>query len=156
MVVAAHPAEGADGRLYEALQVLRDRQVALDGERSDPLRLALENLPPASEHGHVGALAGEGLGDRETHAGRCAADDRSPAGEPELRFRVASANDFPTASGLASSASGYAALALAVSNPTVLRLFEITKLDSTFDIQPTRQAALERVQAAGGSSDGAP
>jgi anti-anti-sigma factor len=46
-------------------------------------------------------------------------------------------------------------LALVVSNPTVLRLFEITRLDSTFDIQPTREAALERVQAAG-SSDGAP
>ena len=48
-------------------------------------------------------------------------------------------------------------LSLVVSNPTVLRLFEITKLDSTFDIRPTRQAALERVQAgAAGSSDGAP
>jgi anti-sigma B factor antagonist len=47
-------------------------------------------------------------------------------------------------------------MALVVSNPTVLRLFEITKLDSTFDIQPTRAAALERVQGAAGSSDGAP
>jgi anti-sigma B factor antagonist len=47
-------------------------------------------------------------------------------------------------------------LALVVSNPTVLRLFEITKLDSTFDIQPTRAAALERVQGAGGSADGTP
>jgi len=47
-------------------------------------------------------------------------------------------------------------LSLVVSNPTVLRLFEITKLDSTFDIQPTRQAALARVQAAAGSSGGAP
>jgi anti-sigma B factor antagonist len=48
-------------------------------------------------------------------------------------------------------------LSLVVSNPTVMRLFEITKLDSTFDIQPTREAALARVQAAGAaSSDGAP
>jgi len=47
-------------------------------------------------------------------------------------------------------------LSLVVSNPTVLRLFEITKLDSTFDIQPTRKAGLARVQAAAGSSDGAP
>ena len=47
-------------------------------------------------------------------------------------------------------------LALVVTNPTVLRLFEITKLDTTFDIQPSRAAALERVQPAGGSSDGAP
>ena len=46
-------------------------------------------------------------------------------------------------------------LALVVTNPTVLRLFEITKLDSTFDIQPTVEAAVARVQA-GGSSDGAP
>jgi anti-sigma B factor antagonist len=48
-------------------------------------------------------------------------------------------------------------LSLVVSNPTVLRLFEITKLDSTFDIHPTRDAAIERVQAGGAvSSDGAP
>jgi anti-sigma B factor antagonist len=48
-------------------------------------------------------------------------------------------------------------LALVVSNPTVLRLFEITRLDSTFDIQPTREAALERVlPQAGASSAGAP
>ena len=48
-------------------------------------------------------------------------------------------------------------LALVVSNPTVLRLFEITKLDSTFDIQTTREAALARVGAGvADSSDGAP
>jgi anti-sigma B factor antagonist len=46
-------------------------------------------------------------------------------------------------------------MALVVCNPTVLRLFEITKLDSTFDIQPTREAALARVHA-GASSGGAP
>lgn len=37
-------------------------------------------------------------------------------------------------------------LALAVSNPTVLRLFEITRLDSTFDILPDRGAAIDRVR----------
>jgi anti-sigma B factor antagonist len=48
-------------------------------------------------------------------------------------------------------------MSLVVSNPTVLRLFEITKLDSTFDIQSTREAAVGRVQSgAAGSSDGAP
>lgn len=47
-------------------------------------------------------------------------------------------------------------MSLVISNPTVLRLFEITKLDSTFDIHPTRAAAVERVQAGAGSSDGAP
>jgi anti-sigma B factor antagonist len=39
-------------------------------------------------------------------------------------------------------------LALAVSNPTVLRLFEITRLDATFDIQPTVEDALRRVREA--------
>ena len=38
------------------------------------------------------------------------------------------------------------ALALAVSNPTVLRLFEITGLDDTFEILPTREEALKRVR----------
>ena len=38
------------------------------------------------------------------------------------------------------------ALSLAVSNPTVLRLFEITRLDSTFDIAPTRDEAIARVK----------
>jgi anti-sigma B factor antagonist len=48
-------------------------------------------------------------------------------------------------------------MALVVSNPTVLRLFEVTRLDSTFDIHPTREAALARVYAAGGTNgDGAP
>lgn len=47
---------------------------------------------------------------------------REAAGQPALRFRVESANDFPTSSGLASSASGYAALALAVSAAAELDL----------------------------------
>jgi len=52
-------------------------------------------------------------------------------------------------------------LALVCTNPTVLRLFEITKLDATFDILGDRAAAIARVTraqdaAAGGSSAGAP
>jgi anti-sigma B factor antagonist len=52
-------------------------------------------------------------------------------------------------------------LALAVNNPTVLRLFEITRLDSTFDIYPDRDTAIERVRRGqgatnDGSSPGAP
>ena len=49
-------------------------------------------------------------------------------------------------------------LALVVSNPTVLRLFEITRLDSTFDIASSRDEAISRVQSngAGGSAEGAP
>jgi hypothetical protein len=49
-----------------------------------------------------------------------------------------------------------------VSNPTVLRLFEITRLDSTFDILPDREAAIARVRRgqgaveADGNAGGAP
>jgi anti-sigma B factor antagonist len=43
-------------------------------------------------------------------------------------------------------------LALVVSNPTVLRLFEITRLDSTFDIAPTRGDAIARVQRTTGAA----
>jgi anti-sigma B factor antagonist len=53
-------------------------------------------------------------------------------------------------------------LALVCTNPTVLRLFEITRLDSTFDIQPDVESAVASVsnrsggQTAGGSTAGAP
>ena len=39
-------------------------------------------------------------------------------------------------------------MALVCTNPTVLRLFEITRLDATFDIQASRKDALTAVQAA--------
>jgi anti-sigma B factor antagonist len=49
------------------------------------------------------------------------------------------------------------AMALVCSNPTVLRLFEITKLDTTFDIHAELEPAIAAVQAAAGGSDtGAP
>ena len=52
-------------------------------------------------------------------------------------------------------------MALVCTNPTVLRLFEITRLDSTFDIHDTRDEAIASVAdgydgAGGGSSAGAP
>jgi anti-sigma B factor antagonist len=47
-------------------------------------------------------------------------------------------------------------LALVVSNPTVLRLFEITRLDSTFDIAPTRDEAISRVNLDGTNGDAPP
>jgi anti-sigma B factor antagonist len=48
-------------------------------------------------------------------------------------------------------------LALVCTNPTVMRLFQITSLDATFDIFEDRAAAVAHVtQAADGSSDGAP
>ena len=40
------------------------------------------------------------------------------------------------------------AMVIACANPTVLRLFEITKLDSTFDIVPDRDAAVARIRQA--------
>jgi anti-sigma B factor antagonist len=48
------------------------------------------------------------------------------------------------------------AMALVCSNPTVLRLFEVTRLDSTFDIHAELEPAVAAVQAAGGSDSGAP
>ena len=52
-------------------------------------------------------------------------------------------------------------LALVCTNPTVLRLFEITRLDTTFDIRPTREEAIASVRGdyddgGAGSSAGAP
>jgi anti-sigma B factor antagonist len=47
-------------------------------------------------------------------------------------------------------------MALVCTNPTVLRLFEITRLDSTFDIHAELEPAVQAVQAAGGSDSGAP
>ena len=46
-------------------------------------------------------------------------------------------------------------LTLVCTNPTVLRLFEITRLDSTFDIHAELAPALALVQA-GGSTSGMP
>jgi anti-sigma B factor antagonist len=48
-------------------------------------------------------------------------------------------------------------MALVCTNPTVLRLFEITRLDSTFDIHTDVEPALAQVQSeAGGSDSGMP
>jgi anti-sigma B factor antagonist len=48
-------------------------------------------------------------------------------------------------------------MALVCTNPTVLRLFEITRLDSTFDIHADVEPAVAQVQAAaGGSAAGMP
>jgi anti-sigma B factor antagonist len=48
-------------------------------------------------------------------------------------------------------------MAVVCSNPTVLRLFEITRLDTTFDIHAELEPALALVQAAAdGSNAGAP
>jgi len=48
--------------------------------------------------------------------------------------------------GLRSVTRAEGRMALVCSNPTVLRLFEITKLDSTFDIRATRDEALASIR----------
>jgi anti-sigma B factor antagonist len=48
------------------------------------------------------------------------------------------------------------AMALVCQNPTVLRLFEITKLDTTFAIHAELEPAIAAVQAAGARDSGAP
>jgi anti-sigma B factor antagonist len=51
----------------------------------------------------------------------------------------------------------HARMALVCANPTVMRLFQITSLDATFDIFDDRAAAIASVtQPAEGSSGGAP
>ena len=51
-------------------------------------------------------------------------------------------------------------MAIVCTNPTVLRLFEITRLDTTFDIVRSREDAVKAVRGEpdqpGGNSDGAP
>ena len=62
------PPKALDRLLDERARGRRDCHVAADGERADPLGLALEQVAPAREHRDVRALVGERLGDRETHA----------------------------------------------------------------------------------------
>jgi anti-sigma B factor antagonist len=59
-------------------------------------------------------------------------------------------------SGLRRVTAAQGHLALVCANPTVLRLFQITSLDETFDIFPDRPQAFAHLQSAGGSSSGAP
>jgi anti-sigma B factor antagonist len=45
-------------------------------------------------------------------------------------------------------------MAIVCTNPTVLRLFEITRLDTTFEIVDSREAAVAAVRRAGEAQDG--
>jgi anti-sigma B factor antagonist len=45
-------------------------------------------------------------------------------------------------------------MAIVCTNPTVLRLFEITRLDTTFEIVDSREAAVAAVRRAGEGQDG--
>jgi anti-sigma B factor antagonist len=75
-----------------------------------------------------------------------------------------SAVDFIDSTGLSVLLNGlrlvnqrHGRLALVCTNPTVMRLFQITSLDATFDMFDGRAAAIAHVtQPADASSDGAP
>ena len=54
--------------------------------------------------------------------------------------------------GLRQVIAAQGAMALVCANPTVLRLFEITSLDETFDIFPERPAAFAHVQERGSAA----
>ena len=60
------------------------RDVAANGERTQPLSLALEDVAPPGEHRDVRAFLGERFGDAEADAGGRAADDRRPSFEREV------------------------------------------------------------------------
>ena len=51
------PPKAPDRRLDEPLEVLRDGHVAADGERAEPVRLALEHVAAPREHRDVRALS---------------------------------------------------------------------------------------------------
>ena len=75
-----------------------------------------------------------------------------------------SAVDFIDSTGLSVLLNGlrlvnqrHGRLALVCTNPTVMRLFQITRLDKTFDMFGEREAAIAHVtQPAGASSEDAP
>ncbi len=78
------PPRASTRSLDQLLEVGRARDVAGDGERAEPGRLALERLGAAGEHDDVRALAGERLGAAETDPGGGAADDRRAPTETEI------------------------------------------------------------------------
>ena len=77
-------AERLHGALDEPLEIRRIGHISSYGERAQPVRLALELVAAAREHGHVGALVGERFSRSEPEAGRSSADDRRPAAQTEI------------------------------------------------------------------------
>ena len=77
-------AEGLDRLGDGALEILRQRHVAADGERAEAVRLALEHVARAREHRHVRAFGGEGLGARKAEARGGAADEGRAAFQSEI------------------------------------------------------------------------
>jgi Histidine kinase len=70
--------------LDEPLEVARVRDVTADGQRAEPLGLALERVAPAREHRDVRAFGGQRLGRSETEARRRAEDDCRTAFQSEV------------------------------------------------------------------------
>ena len=77
-------AERLHGRLDRALEILGDRDVAADGERSDAVGLALEQVAPACEHRDVRAFGSEGLGRCEPEPGGRARDEGGAPFQSEI------------------------------------------------------------------------
>ena len=77
-------AERGNGLPDDRLEIARIRDVTAHGERTDPIRFALQHVTPPREHGHVRAFARQSLGRREAETGRCTAHDRSAASETEI------------------------------------------------------------------------
>jgi len=82
--VLTDAAESLQCAVDQSLQVGGVRDVAAHRERSEPLRLALEQLTAPREHRHVRALGGQRLRDRQADPRRGPADDRRATAEPEL------------------------------------------------------------------------
>ena len=101
-------------------------------------------------NGHVITVAGEihvSTAPRFSEQLNAAIQDDAPAVVLDL-----SDVDFIDSTGLSVLLNGlrrvtrqHGRMALVATNPTVLRLFEITRLDSTFDIRTSRAEALEAV-----------
>ena len=81
------PAERLQGGLHDPLEVARHRDVAANGEATDPLRLALEQVATAADEGDVRAFGGECLCARETEPRRGSGDNGGAALEPEVHER---------------------------------------------------------------------
>ena len=78
------PAERLDRLRDGALEVLRERHVAADGERAEPVGLAFEHVAAPREHRHVRAFLGERLRACERQPGGGAADERGAPFQPEI------------------------------------------------------------------------
>ena len=67
-----------------ALEVLWERDVAADGERTDPVGLAFDHVAPPREHRHVRAFLGQRFSARERQPGGGAADEGGAPFQPKV------------------------------------------------------------------------